>query len=279
MPDPNGALQAVLLAPLLRDSGLDWEIVDTTGSTNADLIARARRQAPSLPILLAADRQTAGRGRLGRVWHAAPGGALLFSLAVPWDVDPGASAAVSLACGVAIARCLEAAGVAVQLKWPNDVLLDGRKLAGMLTEMTEDAQGARTLVVGVGLNLRVDARQRIDIGHPVAELAERVGAAAAREREAWLARLVLALLGALRDYPRHGFAAYQADYERVCAYKGAAVELSQQGQATRRGILQGVDAQGRLRLACEDGHNLTIMSGELSLRPAAAAGTSPGDPS
>jgi BirA family biotin operon repressor/biotin-[acetyl-CoA-carboxylase] ligase len=260
------ALSAITLSRHLHDADLDWEIVAKTASTNADLVARARDRAPRRPIVLAAEVQTAGRGRLGRAWHATPGGALLFSVAVRWSRAPAESAAVTLACGVAIAQCLEGAGVRVALKWPNDVLLDGRKLAGILTELTEDPSGARTLVVGLGLNLFVAHAQRRAIEQPVAELAQILGRESVlATREYWLARLALALVDAIARFDRQGFAGACAEFNRYCAYLGQTVTLLSDGQTAHRGIVLGVDAQGRL-LFERDGQILTMISGEMSLR-------------
>jgi BirA family biotin operon repressor/biotin-[acetyl-CoA-carboxylase] ligase len=266
MSDRPGALQAARLAQALRDAELDWEIVPRTGSTNADLLARARERAPARPLLRAADAQSAGRGRLGRSWQATPGGALLFSVALPWRGAPAASAAVTLACALAVAQCLEQAGVVVQLKWPNDLLLGGRKLAGMLTELAEDRQGARSLVIGLGLNVFVDAAQRAAIGLPVAELAEALGRAAVEAaREDWLARLALALIGAAQRYEREGLAPSVAGFEQRCAWRGETVQLAVPGQPGVAGVLLGIDGAGALRLRSGD-RILTIISGEMSMR-------------
>ncbi len=266
MSGPACKLSAASLDRHLRGVDLDWEIVARTASTNADLVARARAQAPRRPIVLAADEQTAGRGRLGRTWQATPGGTLLLSVALPWSRAPAASTAVTLACGTAVAQCLEQDGIHVALKWPNDVLLDGRKLAGILTELTEDRCAGRTLVVGLGLNLFVDEVQRRSIGQPVAELAERLGRQSViAERERWLARLALALLDAARRFETQGFAGSHAVFNRYCAYLGQTVTLHGAGQAEHRGTVQGVDEQGRLLLACE-GRVLPMIGGELSLR-------------
>jgi BirA family biotin operon repressor/biotin-[acetyl-CoA-carboxylase] ligase len=244
---------------------IDWEAVAVTASTNDDLAARARVRAPRRPLVRAADVQTAGRGRQGRPWHAAAGEALLFSIAVPWSGAPAEAAAVTLAFGVAVARCLEQSGVPVALKWPNDVLLGGRKLAGILTEVVADGAGALTLVVGLGLNLRVDAARRRLIGQPVAELAECLGHELPAARESWLVRLALALVRAAGEYRQRGFAGCRAQYERLSAFLGRPVEVRSTGQVQIQGIMRGVDEQGRLLLECE-GRILTIMSGDMSLR-------------
>jgi BirA family biotin operon repressor/biotin-[acetyl-CoA-carboxylase] ligase len=269
------ALSADAVRRHLQRPEVECDLVASTGSTNADLVERARARAPDHPILRAADVQTGGRGRQGRHWHASAGGSLLFSVAVPWTRAPVRSAAVTLACGLAAAQCLHAQGVEVQVKWPNDLLLDGRKLAGMLTEVAQDPAGRSTLVVGMGLNLVVDAQARARIAHPVAELAERLGRAAVRaERERWLAALAGALIDAAVDFERRGFAPLKAAFQARCAYLGAAVivhgNAGDGGAGAREaasGILRGVDEHGHLRIETSAGTR-TLVSGELSLRPA-----------
>jgi BirA family biotin operon repressor/biotin-[acetyl-CoA-carboxylase] ligase len=260
------ALSAEALARHLSGADLDWEIAARTASTNAELVARARLRAPWRPVLLATDEQSAGRGRQGRAWHATPGGALLLSLALPWSRRAAESAAVTLACGVGAARCLEREGVRISLKWPNDLLFEGRKLGGILTELTEDDARAQTLVVGLGLNLFVGAEQRRAIGQPVAELAECLGYESVRvARELWLARIALALLRAAQEFEALGFAPSREFFLSHCAYLGLTVCLQREGREERSGILRGVDESGRLLLENGTG-TLAVNSGELSLR-------------
>ena len=258
-------LDTARLAAALGDR-CDLRTVRTTGSTNADVLAEVRRAAPPRPQLLAAVEQTAGRGRLGRRWSTAPGSALLFSLAVPTRAPPEGVAAASLACAVALAAALRAEGIPLAIKWPNDLLLDERKLAGTLIELAIDADGARTLVVGVGLNLWCDAAQRAQIGQPAAALAERIALPdLAAERELRLARLAGALLDALALFEAQGFVPLHARYMQWLAWVGAEVELSQRQTRVGRGRLCGVDAAGRLLVEVE-GRPRAFVVGDLSLR-------------
>jgi BirA family biotin operon repressor/biotin-[acetyl-CoA-carboxylase] ligase len=126
--------------------------VRETGSTNADLIAAARRGAPDGTVLVA-DHQTAGRGRQGRTWTAPPGAGLLCSVLFrpgPTPVLAGATWAVALAAQQA---CHDVAGVTPELKWPNDLIIGPRKLAGVLAETVVEAGAVTAVVVGIGLNL------------------------------------------------------------------------------------------------------------------------------
>lgn len=263
------AFAAPLHAPTLEAAlpGVLVETVLSTGSTNLDLLLRARAAAPARPILRAALTQTAGRGRFGRKWLAAPGSALLFSLALPLAAARVRSAAVTLVCGVAAAEVLRDAGVPVQLKWPNDVLLAGRKLAGILTELAVDPRGARTLVVGVGVNLWSDDATLAAIGRPVATLDECLAREhLAQSREAWIARFARAMLAAVPDFAARGFAPFQPRFNRLFAYAGQQIELVEHGAPVARGEAQGVDADGHL-LVLTDAGERAFGVGELSLRP------------
>jgi len=285
------------MAPLAQLLGpaIDLERVEQTGSTNADLLERARQRALARPLLRTARRQTQGRGRRGRRWHGADTGALLFSLALPWQRAVAETAAVTLACGLAVAQLLEpecaAHGATVRVKWPNDLLLGAGKLAGLLVELAEDGDGGRTLIIGMGLNLATDAAQLVRIGAEapgqaatdkpaalgVAALADALGPAVIAQADAWLGRCALALLQAARRFEREGFAPLQPAFERLCAYRNATVQVRDALGACTGGTLRGVDAGGRLLLEV-DGRLCALDSGELSVRvpvPAIAAPVTP----
>lgn len=279
---PGHALRAVFAAPLrpaliaqASDGAIaasDIEVALDTGSTNTDLLARARAAAPTAPLLRAALHQTAGRGRLGRRWHAAPGSALLFSVALPLPAS-GVPTASTLVAGVALAEALATQAVAVALKWPNDLLLDGRKLGGLLAELAIDRAGARTLVLGVGINLWLDAAAAGSIGRPAAALGERIALETlALQREAWIGRLCAALLAALRDAQTRGFVPYQPRFMQRFAWLGEPVQLVEHGACVAEGRALGVDGEGRL-LVERAGRISAIASGELSLQPAPSAAT------
>jgi len=264
----TSATGAVVIAPA------DIEAVLDTGSTNSDLLARARVRAPASPQLRVALSQGAGRGRMGRRWHALPGAALLFSIALPLG-DRMAPTATTLVAGVALAESLHALGVDARLKWPNDLLLDGRKLGGVLAELALDRDGRRTLVIGVGINLWLDAAARGSIGQPAAALAERIPLETlVAQREALIGRSASALLEAVRGCAERGFVPFQPRFMRLFALLGQAVEIVEQGACVATGRALGVDGDGRLLLE-RAGRVTTFASGEVSLRirePTADAG-------
>jgi BirA family biotin operon repressor/biotin-[acetyl-CoA-carboxylase] ligase len=216
-------------------------------------------------VLRAALHQNAGRGRHGRRWFASPGSALLFSLAVPMAAGEDRIAAATLACGVGLAEALRAAGAPVQLKWPNDLLLDGRKLGGVLCELATDAVGRRTVVVGIGANVHLDPTVRDSIGRPAAALEETP--AVEGPREALIAAIANAVLDALRLYDAEGFVPLQPRFMALFAHRDATVELLEMGSCVACGRALGVDGLGRLLLQTAQGLR-ACSSGELSLRTA-----------
>jgi len=258
------------LARLLHRPDIDLELVATTASTNADLVLRARAQVPLRPILRVAQVQSAGRGRLGRTWHATPGGALLFSVALPWHSAPAQTPAVTLACGLAAAQVLRAHAIDATVKWPNDILLGVCKLAGILTEIVEAPAGERTLVVGMGLNLYLDAPERSAIGHPAADLAQCLGREeAGAQREYWLALLAAAITDAALQFDATGFGPLQERFNACLAFRDQTVQLFDGSAGPISGIARGVDAQGRL-LVESAGRPLAVASGEMRMRADAA---------
>lgn len=284
---PGATLRAALAAPLrpaviAAALGADEARIETvleTGSTNADLLARARAQAPDAPLLRAALSQTAGRGRLGRRWHATPGSALLFSLALPL-VERRAPTAATLVAGVVLAEALEGAlaeaDLDLRLKWPNDLLLDGRKLGGVLAELAVDRAGRHTLVIGIGINLWLDAAARGSIGQPAAALAERVPLESlAARRELLIGRGAAAVARAVADCAQRGFVPYQSRFMQRFDSIGRPVQVIEQGARVAEGRALGVDGDGRLLLDAS-GRVLAFASGEVSVRPAVAARSSEG---
>ena len=257
--------EAIAQALGLADS-VRLEVVDQTGSTNDDLLESARLSAPVRPTLRVAMHQFAGRGRHGRRWHDARGRALLFSVLAGWSRDPTAAPAVTLACGIAVAEALRLRGIEAKLKWPNDLLLSGRKLGGILTELALDPQARASLVVGVGVNLSLDPETRVAIDQPAAALDERIAEARlASEREIWIAQLARAVLDAIDRFEHDGFAPFRARFEGLFAFTGRPVVVMQAGVPAVSGVPVGIDEAGRLLLSTDAGVE-AVASGELTLR-------------
>ena len=244
------------------------EVVDQIESTSSELMRRAQRRDVH-QTALAAEWQTAGRGRRGRAWTAIAGGSLTFSLGWKFEQGAGFLAGLSLAVGVAVARALEAEGFAgIALKWPNDLVHRHLKVGGILIEMNGDALGPSTAVIGVGLNVRLPVEVRKNIEAPVTDLATVAGKKAPPiDRNRLLARLLAELAADLDQYAREGFAPFAAEWQHRHAYQGKLVRLLLPDGAVVTGKVAGVDASGALVLA--DGPRRTrFLSGEISMRRA-----------
>lgn len=277
------------LQPLLP--GLSVEVLARCDSTNTRLLERARlaqsarRDDPAAwhgscagdlePLLLVAEHQTQGRGRLGRSWQGTPGAALSFSLALP--LAPHSWSGLSLAVGLALAQALEPQAndtpPRVALKWPNDLWLrdapgQGRKLGGVLIETQALGSGhnaPRLAVVGVGLNVLPQQLQGLEHGYAcAAELWPDITAPALLHRVA--EPLVRALLG----FQAQGFAPLAPAYARRDLLRGQPVSTTQAGLA--QGVAEGVDEDGALRVR-QGNTSHRVLSGEVSVRlqPTAAA--------
>ena len=197
------AAQLELLLGPLRDR-FTVEALPECDSTSSRLLERARQAAPS-GLLLVADRQTAGRGRRGRSWLSTAEGSLTFSLLWRFECSVAQLAGLSLAVGVGVARALEVSGVrGVGLKWPNDILLDGGKLGGILIEL-EAAPRGMLAVIGVGLNLQLPAASAEELLHPPAALAQALSPVP--DRHQLLAQLLIDLAAVLDRFAAGGFAA------------------------------------------------------------------------
>ncbi|WP_439520556.1 biotin--[acetyl-CoA-carboxylase] ligase [Hydrogenophaga sp.] len=245
--------------------GFTVEVLPSIDSTNSELMRRARNGLME-PVLLVAEEQTAGRGRLGKGWHSRRGQSLTFSLALP--MAPASWSGLSLAVGVSLANSLHAD---VRLKWPNDLWLHERKLGGILVETASQGEappGARMVVVGIGLNVaRPDAEAVAGLGGTPsalpamapAGLAEILVGATCGEV---LAQVAPALARDLQAFENQGFAAFAQRFAQRDALQGRGVQLSD----GTRGTACGVDDDGALQVLTEHGMR-HVTSSEVSVRP------------
>lgn len=268
------------LSPATRAWRID--LVEQTGSTNADLLAGLRESGlsatPQVPWVRQAAVQSAGRGQRGRAWVGLPGDSLMFSVACRLPGGPAQLYGLSLATGVAVLDGLQrlplAAPHRLGLKWPNDVLLDTRKLAGILIESAGGAQATETgVVIGVGLNLRhaaaLAARLETSDTAPTNRLAALEDLWPTLDMTTVFAALLDAFAAMIAKFTEFGFTAFRDDWEHLHAFAGKPVRLIERGTEVGYGIAAGVDDLGRLRLHTDGGERL-IASGEVSLRPGAA---------
>ncbi|MDP2793237.1 MAG: biotin--[acetyl-CoA-carboxylase] ligase [Sulfurisoma sp.] len=232
----------------------DIDVLAECGSTNAELLARAERGAPSGTVV-AAERQTAGRGRMGREWIAVPGDSLTFSLL--WRFPAGTNpSGLSLAVGVAVARALQKVGAGdTVLKWPNDVLKDGGKVGGILIEL----QSATAAIIGIGLNLR------LPVAMPDAVRATAAALDLPVDPNALLATVLAELLAVLDAFAAGGFAVLRDEWLARHAWTGQPVRVIVPHAAAIEGRCAGIDADGALLLETAAGMQ-RILSGDVSLR-------------
>lgn len=238
------------------------EIVDSLGSSNTALMAAALEGAPEGTVLCA-EHQFDGKGRRGRPWQSVLGGSLTFSLLLRFDTGLQSLSGLSLVIGLAVARAVQRhTRHTVRLKWPNDVLVDYRKLAGILVEVQGDLHGAAFAVVGIGLNIRMSEAQRESIDQAVVDLAE-MGVTVGRNT--LLGDCLLELNMLLQTFRDKGFGALRQDWMERDAYAGRNVTLHFPASAPVHGVASGIDDTGAFVLDGQQGKQ-TFSGGEISLR-------------
>lgn len=244
------------------------EIVEAVESTNSLLLHRAADQGASanrIKQVLVAELQTQGRGRRGRVWSSGLGDSLTFSVLWPSQCPVNTLSGLSLAAGVAIVRALASLGIHdIALKWPNDVLSDFHaKLAGVLIELHGDMLSLGTVVIGIGLNLRLSGVTKARIDQKVTDIASVTGQMP--DRNQLLAVLLKELIGVLDTFERQGFEPFMEEWTRYHAYQNKMVEISFADDSVRSGRVIGVAPDGALLVDTSTGV-VQLRSGEVSLR-------------
>lgn len=236
---------------------------DSIGSTNDEALAWAAQGAPDLSIVIA-DEQTAGRGRLDRKWFTPKGSALACSVILRPVNNTHLSRTVGLAA-LSIADSCAKLGLSPQVKWPNDILLNGKKAAGILIETIWTGDEVTALVIGMGINILKGSLPpaeelkfpatclETELGHPV-------------EREGFLQE-VLSRLAARRAEMNSDH--FMAAWENYLAYKNQTVQITNGAKETMIGELLGLGADGSLQLKDEAGNQFTVHFGDISLRPMA----------
>ena len=229
----------------LEVQGLEVRVVERCGSTNEVLMNEGKAG-----VLLAAEEQTAGRGRRGRRWHSARGAGATFSISTVTARPPRELPGLSLVAGVAAARALRALGIErAALKWPNDLVVAGAKLGGILVE----TRGS-FVVIGIGINCRKDAALERRVRRAVAF----VGV----ERNRLIAGVARELLAALALFEREGLEPLRKQWESMHAHDGERVRVRLADGRVVTGIARGLDADGGLRLVTRAGV-LAVRSGHV----------------
>ena len=245
---------------------VDVEVLASIDSTNAELSRRATLGAPS-GLCVVAESQTAGRGRRGRVWHSALGASLTFSLL--WRVDKSAAelAGLSLVVGLAILRALLDTGLrdpdCVKLKWPNDIVADGAKLAGVLIETQGDMLGPTTVVIGIGINVHLSDAMKMGIDQPATDVNALCERPPSRNR--LLARVLQELVIVLDEFQQTGFGHFKAAWREHHALHGAPVRVLFGDGSVLNATVKDVANDGALIVTVK-GKALHVTAGEVSLR-------------
>lgn len=209
-----------------------------------------------------AEMQTAGRGRRGRQWHSPFGSQFIMSMYWRLDDGPGAAMGLSLAIGVAVVRALEAQGYhGLSLKWPNDIYMSRRKLAGILVEMSAAVGGLCHLVIGIGINLNLSDEVIAQLDQPCAHLAEQPIMV---DRNRLSAAVIQELRNALALFERQGLSAFLTEWNRLDMFMQQPVKVLL-GEQVIQGIYCGIDTEGNMLLQDKDGVR-KFVGGEISLR-------------
>jgi len=239
-----------------------WQI----DSTSSELARFASASSDEARACLA-EIQTQGRGRRGRSWRMPLGGGIALSQLRRFDVGMAALAGLSLVAGIAVVRALRDAGVEdAALKWPNDIVANGRKLGGILVELGGDALGPCHAIVGIGLNVAIGASEGARIDQPWTDLAALTNARAPSRNR--LAGAVLSRLAeALDTFAADGFDAFASEYAAHDALAGREIVIAD-GRETWNGVAHGVTSRGALRVM-RDGVEVAVDSGEVSVRDTA----------
>lgn len=245
----------------IRAVDVTWQLA----STNSALMHQTQLIDDSSAVALLAEVQTGGRGRRGRAWRSNLGGSLTLSLRWRFEIGMSALAGLSLVAGIAAIKGLEKLGIgALALKWPNDLIAADRKLAGILIELGGEAQGPCHAVIGIGINVALDATTAAGIDQDWTDLATLDPDHSPIDRNALAAAVLSELAESLEQFEREGLAAFIEEQARYDALLGRQVQVHSPS-GDRSGIACGVDARGALRVR-DDAGEFFVESGEVSVR-------------
>lgn len=237
-----------------------FDDIDSTSHFLSSLSA-AERVSGAVCI---AEAQSGGRGRRGRAWVSTPYSNIMMSMSWQIDRGPASVAGLSLAAGVAVVNVLHEFGLRdIGLKWPNDILWNYRKLAGLLLDVQGEASGPSRVVLGLGLNVSIGEKDAQNIDQPWVDMRSIVDEAVDRNR--LIAMLVTKLEDMFIRFESSGLSAFEQDWQAVDVFHGQTVRLLR-GDEELVGIAEGIDASGALKLRDASGRVNYYHSGEVSLR-------------
>ncbi|MCW8924300.1 MAG: biotin--[acetyl-CoA-carboxylase] ligase [Gammaproteobacteria bacterium] len=239
-----------------------------TDSTNEQALLMVK-QGAVLPLACFAEEQTQGRGRRGKVWVSPPGGSIYLSLAWPFDLPVSELGSLSLVVGVAVARVLKRIGLEqVRLKWPNDVLVEDRKIAGILIETAQLTTQTTIAIIGVGLNFKLPEDMPVEPDQPWIDVVSSLGASleARKIERSRLAGLLLqecmSICGSFLQVRHDVLLEYQQQYD-ICMDQPVNIYLEQ--GLILQGVVVGLESSGEIRVLV-DGRQRLFNSADISLR-------------
>jgi BirA family biotin operon repressor/biotin-[acetyl-CoA-carboxylase] ligase len=241
--------------------------VNSTNTLAASMLLEFNKQAPQQTknFAVVADQQTQGRGRRGKEWVSPFGRSVYCSLAWRFEAGAAALSGLSLVVAVALVNMLEEMGYSgMQLKWPNDILWQQKKIAGILLEMTGDLAGPCDVVIGIGLNLNLSLLNDVSIDQPWADL-QTMDASIAIDKNTIVAQLINHLAESLDLFGRDGFAPFKSAWAKRDAFAGKEVQLTAGTQQVVSGSYNKVASDGSVLIETAAGLQ-SFSGGELSLR-------------
>jgi BirA family transcriptional regulator, biotin operon repressor / biotin---[acetyl-CoA-carboxylase] ligase len=244
--------------------GRDIRVFQETTSTN-DVVDKLGRDGVKEGVVVFAEAQSKGRGRLGRSWLSARGKGLWFSLLLRPPLPPQSATQITVASATAMARALrQAAGLRVEIKWPNDILINDRKVCGILTEMTAELDKINFIVLGIGVNVNFNASDfPPDLRKTATSLLIETGRPTRRSE---LAATILRELDA--DYAQVRASRFETvadEWEANCTTIGREVEITCGNRAVQ-GRAESLDPEGALLVRTQHGHLERIIGGDVTLR-------------
>jgi len=262
---PIELLELSKIESLVAEHQLDWPeqftLVTSTESTNA-MAQQALADLNGKSAAWLAEHQSAGRGRRGRVWQSPYGSNLYFSLAYRFSLPIHQLAGLSLATGIVIAEVLKESGLAKpQLKWPNDLYADEKKLGGILIEVSGEATAGAMAVIGVGINIDHQSLNQAEIDQPITSLREQH---VSESRNTLAVRLIASVTQMAKAFEQAGLKGFVDRWSEFDAFKDRRVALTGPG-ISHYGICRGIAEDGGLRLETDSGEQV-FYGGELSLR-------------
>lgn len=262
--EPRQVLPARVEARL-EPGSLGLPLIHFAEIDSTNLEARRRAEAGAgHGVCVVAEMQSAGRGRLGRVWTAPKNTCLLLSVIMRPDWGLQRVFLLTNLAALAVCRAVEeCSDLRPQVKWPNDVYLDGKKLAGILTEFTCRAERVEFVVVGMGLNVNLTPKQLTNLGQPAASL--RAASGSTWDRAMLLAGILTQMTALYQQVEDHGADQALAEYKDRSLLLGKAVEVREEDQVLR-GTAVGFGPEGSLLLKTSGGQTKVVLHGDASLR-------------